>query len=134
MVFDNKIEEVGGFFGESRVDIFAAKTLIDGAESAFETVAAGFAEHFAGVELLAEFVNHGHTFAGFEDTSTFRAVAETDEAVVVLAEGAESGSVAGNDFEEAISFVAGEFVLGHEAFDDIQSVADGKETFLGELS
>lgn len=134
MVFDNEIEEVGGFFGEGGVDVFAGKTLIDGAESAFETVAAGFAEHFAGMKLFAELVDHFHALAGFEDVFGFRTVADTDNAVVVLAEGAESSGVTSDNFEDTISFVTSEFVLGHETLDDAESIADFEETLLREFA
>lgn len=134
MVFDNEIEEVGGFFGEGRVDVFASEALVNGAEGAFETVATGFAEHLAGMKLFAELVNHFHALAGFEDVFGFRAVANTYKAIVVLAEGTESGGIASDDFEDAVSLVAGEFVLSHEAFDDPESVANFKETLLRELA
>lgn len=134
MVFDNEIEEVGGFFGEGGVDVFAGKALVNGAEGTFETVAAGFAEHLAGMKLFAELVDHFHAFAGFEDVFGFRAVANTDKTIVVFAESAESGGVTSDDFEDAISFVASEFVLSHETFDDPESVANLEETLLREFA
>lgn len=134
MIFDNEIEKVGGFFGEGGVDISAGEALVDSTQSAFKTVASGFAEHLAGMELFAELVDHFHTLAGFEDVFGFWAVADTDKTVVVLTESAESGGVTRDDFENAVGFVASEFVLSHETFDDFESVANFEETLLREFT
>ena len=50
MVFDDKIEEVGGFFGDGGVEFGAIEALIDGAQATFEAVVSAFAEEVAGGE------------------------------------------------------------------------------------
>lgn len=113
VIFDNEIEEVGGFFGEGGVDVLASETLVDGAEDTFEGVAAELAEHFSGADGTAELVDELDAETGVERGAGSGFVAETDETFVIFLEGAEGVGVTGDEFEGAISFVAGEVVLSH---------------------
>ena len=83
MIFDDEVEEVGGFFGGSFVEIFAVETLIDGGEAAVEAVVSHFAKEVAGLKVLSEVTNSDFAdFWGKDFFSLFVEVFKADVAVV----------------------------------------------------
>ncbi len=133
MIFDDEIEEIGGFLGEGGVEVLAGETLVDGTEDGFETVAAEAAEHFSGAERGAELVDEADASAGVENGAGLGLVAETDETGVVFAESAEGVGIAGDEGDGAVGVVAGEVVLSHQAANDTESVADFEKSGLGKF-
>ncbi len=94
VVFDDEVEEVGGFFGKGGVNIMAVETLENCAEGAVEIIPTRRAKEVASLQLSAELGNHIHTFASVEGlTEAFSGAVEADVAFVVFAEGLEGEGV-----------------------------------------
>lgn len=133
VIFDDEIEEIGGFFSDGGVNVFIVISLDDSTEARFKSVASGFAKELVAFDVFPEGSDNVCTLCNGKGFGGFFAFGEGDVAFVVFFESLEAGRVFSDNFEDATGFIGGEVIGGSEAFDNAEGAFDLVEFFAVEF-
>ena len=106
MVLSNEVEQHGGFFFHTGVEVHATKSLIDLPDGALERVVLLVAEERGVTKLLFQHIDFLHSvLVGGMKALLAGGLADAQSLIVVVVEGVERIGVVDDDLEECIALV-----------------------------